>query len=131
MADALDLAQTFPDTQIILNHTGMPRKRDRDYVEAWRGGMRTLAAAPNIAAKISGLGMFHHDWTPDVIRPFVLDTIEIFGVERCMFASNFPVDKLQADYRAIWQAFDQITADFTPDERRALFHDNAVRFYRL
>jgi predicted TIM-barrel fold metal-dependent hydrolase len=131
MADALDLAQTFPDTQIILNHTGMPRKRDPDYLTAWRRGMRTLARTPNVAAKISGLNMFHHDWTAELIRPFVLDTIEIFGVERCMFASNFPVDKLHADYRAIWQAFDQITADFSEPERRALFHDNAARFYRL
>jgi predicted TIM-barrel fold metal-dependent hydrolase len=131
MADALDLARAFPDTQIILNHTGMPRKRDPDYVEAWRNGMRTLAAAPNVAAKISGLAMFHHDWTTDLIRPFVLDTIEIFGAERCMFASNFPVDRLHADYRAIWRAFDQITADFSEPERRALFHDNAARFYRL
>ena len=131
MEDALDLARTFPDTQIILNHTGMPRKRDRDYVEAWRNGMRTLAAAPNVAVKISGLGMFHHDWTAELIRPFVLDAIEIFGTDRCMFASNFPVDRLHADYHAIWQAFDRMTADFAPAERRALFYDNAARFYRL
>jgi predicted TIM-barrel fold metal-dependent hydrolase len=131
MADALDLARTFPDTQIILNHTGMTRKRDRAYVESWRNGMRTLAAAPNVAVKISGLSMFHHDWTPALIRPFVLDTIEIFGVERCMFASNFPVDKLHADYRAIWRAFGQITANFSEPERRALFLYNAARFYRL
>ena len=131
MPDALDLARTFSDTQIILNQTGMPRKRDPSYVESWRNGMRTLAAAPNIAAKVSGLGMFHHDWTPELIRPFVLDTIEIFGTDRCMFASNFPVDKLHADYHAIWRAFDRITADFSQAERRALFHDNAARFYRL
>jgi predicted TIM-barrel fold metal-dependent hydrolase len=131
MADALDLARAFPETQIILNHTGMPRKRDPAYLEAWRGGMRTLASAPNVAAKISGLGMFHHDWTPELIRPFVLGTIETFGIGRCMFASNFPVDKLHADYHAIWQAFDRIAADFSPDERRKLFHDNAARFYRL
>jgi predicted TIM-barrel fold metal-dependent hydrolase len=131
MADALDLARAFPNTQIILNHTGMPRKRDPDYLEAWRNGMRTLATAPNVAAKISGLVMFHHDWTVELIRPVVLDTIEIFGVERCMFASNFPVDRLHADYRAIWRAFDEITADFSPDEWRKLFHDNAEVFYRL
>jgi predicted TIM-barrel fold metal-dependent hydrolase len=131
MPDALDLVRAFPDTQIILNHTGMPRKRDRDYVASWRDGMRTLAAAPHVAVKISGLGMFHHDWTAELIRPFVLDTIEIFGIDRCMFASNFPVDKLHADYHAIWQGFDAITTDFSPEERRALFHDNAVRFYRL
>jgi predicted TIM-barrel fold metal-dependent hydrolase len=131
MHDALDLARAFPETQIILNHTGMPRKRDPDYLNAWRNGMRTLAAAPNVAAKISGLAMFHHDWTPEAIRPFVLDTIDIFGTDRCMFASNFPVDKLHADYRALWQAFDQITADLPSGERRKLFHDNAERFYRL
>jgi predicted TIM-barrel fold metal-dependent hydrolase len=131
MADALDLARAFPETQMILNHTGMPRKRDPDYLEGWRNGMRRLATAPNVAAKISGLAMFHHEWTPEVIRPFVLDTIDIFGTDRCMFASNFPVDKLHADYSAIWAAFDQITADFASEERRALFHDNAARFYRL
>lgn len=131
MADALDLARAFPDTQIILNHTGMPRKRNAHYLEAWRNGMRTLAAAPNVATKISGLFMFHHDWTPEVLRPFVLDTIDIFGTDRCMFASNFPVDKLHADYRAIWATFDQITADFSAGERGKLFYGNAVRFYRL
>ena len=131
MADAFELAQRFPDTQVILNHTGMPRKTEPCYVEAWREGMRTLAAAPNVAAKISGLNMYHQDWTPELIRPFVLDTIEIFGVNRCMFASNFPVDKLHADYDQVWHAFDAITADFAPDDRRALFHDNAARFYRL
>jgi predicted TIM-barrel fold metal-dependent hydrolase len=61
----------------------------------------------------------------------VLDTIDIFGVERCLFASNFPVDRLASGYDAIWRAFDRITADFSGDERRALFHDNAARFYRL
>jgi predicted TIM-barrel fold metal-dependent hydrolase len=86
---------------------------------------------PNVAAKISGLGMFDHHWTVESIRPFVLDTIEIFGIERCMFASNFPVDRLSSDYDAIWNAFDRITADFSEPERRALFRDNAIRFYRL
>ena len=93
--------------------------------------MRTLAAQPNVAAKISGLGMFEPNWTADSIRPLVLATIEIFGPERCLFASNFPVDKLASDYDRIWQAFDQITTDFSADERRKLFHDNAAHFYRL
>jgi predicted TIM-barrel fold metal-dependent hydrolase len=131
MEDALDLARTFPDTQIILNHTGMPRKSDRAYVEAWRNGMRALAAAPNVAMKISGLGMFHHDWTAELIRPWVLDAIEMFGTDRSMFASNFPVDRLHANYHTVWQAFDRITADFAPAERRKVFYDNAARFYRL
>lgn len=131
MADAVDLARARPGTQMILNHTGMPRRRDPEYVANWRAGMRRLAEAPNVAVKISGFAIFHHDWTTDLIRPFVLDTIEIFGVDRCLFASNFPVDKLHGDYDAIWRAFDRITADFSKVERRALFHDNAARLYAL
>jgi predicted TIM-barrel fold metal-dependent hydrolase len=131
MADAAALAARHPGISVLLNHAGLPVRRDPAYLDAWRAGMRTLAERPNIAAKISGLNMFHHDWTVDVFRPFVLDTIEIFGVERCMFASNFPMDKLHADFGAIWRAFDQITADFSEAERRKLFHDNARHFYRL
>jgi predicted TIM-barrel fold metal-dependent hydrolase len=131
MADAAALAGHCPGIPMLLNHTGLPVRRDPVYLDAWRAGMRALAERPNVAAKISGLNMFHHDLTNEIIRPFVLDTIDIFGVERCMFASNFPVDKLHADYASIWQAFDQITADFSEPDRRALFHDNAARFYRL
>ena len=131
MADAAALAGAFPNIQVMLNHAGLPHRRDPDYVASWRRGMRTLAERPNVAAKISGLAMFDHDWTAESIRPFVLDTIEIFGVERCMFASNFPVDRLHSDYDAIWTAFDRITADFSETERRQLFHDNALRLYRL
>jgi predicted TIM-barrel fold metal-dependent hydrolase len=131
MADAADLARSQPDIPMILNHTGMPRLTDPDYVAGWRNGMRTLARQPNVSAKICGLAIWHHDWTVETIRPFVLDTIEIFGIERCLFGSNFPVDKLHKTYDQIWQVFDQITADFTESERGALFHDNAIRVYRL
>jgi len=131
MAEAAELAAAHPGIPVMLNHAGLPHKRDPDTIERWRAGMRTLAAVPHIAAKISGLGMFDHRWTAESIRAFVLDTIEIFGVERCMFASNFPVDKLSSDYDAIWKAFDRITADFSAPERQALFHDNAIRHYRL
>ena len=61
----------------------------------------------------------------------MLDTIEAFGTDRCMFASNFPVDRLTGTYASIWRAFDRITSDFSPEERANLFHDNAVRIYRL
>jgi predicted TIM-barrel fold metal-dependent hydrolase len=131
MAEAAELAGAFPNIQVMLNHAGLPHRRDPDYVASWRRGMRILAERPNVAAKISGLAMFDHDWTADTIRPFVLDTIGIFGPERCMFASNFPVDRLHNDYDAIWTAFDRITADFSESERRRLYHDNAQRLYRL
>lgn len=93
--------------------------------------MRALAACPNVAVKISGLGMVDHRWTVDSIRPFVLETIDMFGTGRCLFASNFPVDRLFSDYARLWRAYDALTADLSAAERTALFHDNAVRVYRL
>jgi predicted TIM-barrel fold metal-dependent hydrolase len=131
MEDAAVLARRHPDTQIIVNHTGMPLERDAGNVTGWRAGMRKLAQCPNIATKISGLGMTDHQWTVESIRPFVLDAIDFFGADRCLFASNFPVDRLYSAYCDIWQAFDGITSDLSPGERSALFCDNAVRLYRL
>jgi predicted TIM-barrel fold metal-dependent hydrolase len=93
--------------------------------------MTSLASADNVFCKISGLGMGDWKWTEDSIRPFVLHAIEAFGVNRCMFASNFPVDRLFSSYDAVFDAFKAITRDFSADERRALFHDNAERVYRL
>ncbi|MFO1060307.1 MAG: amidohydrolase [Dongiaceae bacterium] len=131
MEDGWQLARRFPDTQIILNHTGMPADRTADDIAFWRKGMRRLAEAPNVACKISGLGMVDTTWTADSIRPFVLDTIEAFGVDRCLFASNFPVDKLFSSYDAVFDAFKAITRDFPPADRAKLFHDNAARLYRI
>ncbi|WP_279357991.1 amidohydrolase family protein [Methylobacterium indicum] len=130
MEEAYDLARAFPDTQIILNHTGM-QVDGMDHFDAWKAGMHRLAAAPNVACKISGLGMGDWTWTTDSIRPYVLEAIAAFGVDRCMFASNFPVDKLFSSYDRIFDAFKAITASFPTQDRRKLFHDNAERFYRL
>ncbi len=131
METAAALADENPDIQIILNHTGMPITRDAEHLDLWRKGMRGLAARPNVATKISGIGMLDHRWTVDSIRPIVLDTIEIFGVSRCAFASNFPVDSLFSDYATLWNAFITITEGFSEDERAALFHDTAARLYRI
>lgn len=131
MADGAALARAFPQTPIILNHAGMPADRDARGIELWRTGMKQLAAAENVTVKISGLGMVDWNWSEVSIRPFVLDTIEMFGVDRCMFASNFPVDKLYSDFDALYAAFHSITARFSEAERTKLFHDNAERIYRL
>jgi predicted TIM-barrel fold metal-dependent hydrolase len=131
LAEAADLARDFPNTQIILNHTGLPSDRSEQGLEAWRKAMRTLAQQPNVACKISGLGQPGLPWTVASNRPVVLDTIAIFGVERCMFASNFPVDSLVADFDTIFDGFRTIVADLGAAGQAALFHDNAVRFYRL
>jgi predicted TIM-barrel fold metal-dependent hydrolase len=131
MADAAGLARAYPDILIILNHAGMPVDRDAEGLDLWLRGMSELATVPNVVVKISGLGTVDWNWTVESIRPFVLQTIEAFGVSRCMFASNFPVDKLYGDFDSLYGAFRKITQPFSGDERRMLFHDNAVRYYRL
>ena len=131
MAAAARLAAHNPETLIVLNHTGMPVDRDEAGVAAWRDGMKRLAAEDNVVAKISGLGMVDHGWTEASIRPFVLGTIDYFGVDRAMFGSNFPVDKLYSSFDALYGAFENIVAPFAEDEKNKLFHDNALRTYRL
>ena len=132
MDEAVALARAHPDTQFVLNHAGM--FVDRDSVagyRAWRDGLRVLAACPNVAVKISGLSMFDHHWTVESLRPYVLETLDAFGVERAMFASNFPVDRLFGSYSALWHAYAAIVAGASETERSALFRHNAERIYRI
>jgi predicted TIM-barrel fold metal-dependent hydrolase len=131
LGDAARLATDFPNIPMIVNHTGMPRDRDPAALEVWRRGMRELAERPHVSVKISGLGMSEPHWTADTIRPLVLETIDIFGTDRSMFASNFPVDKAYSSFDVLYDAYKTITAGFSDAERRALFHDNAERIYRI
>lgn len=129
--EAIQLIQRYPNILVILNHAGMPADRDSESINAWRSAMQRLASYENVVAKISGLGMCDRQWTVDSIRPFVTDIIEAFGVDRCMFGSNFPVDVLFSDYQTVWNAYDTITSDLSAEERAMLFHDNAERYYRI
>jgi predicted TIM-barrel fold metal-dependent hydrolase len=131
MQSAAALARFNPETLMILNHTGMPLILSDDDIEMWRVGMRALAAEPNVVAKISGLGMVDNKWSEAKIRPYVLATIDYFGVDRAMFGSNFPVDKLYSSFDALYGAFEEIVADFSESEKARLFHDNALRAYRI
>ena len=145
-----DLARAFPDTTIILDHFGGPLgigpyagKRDEIFAQ-WKADIAELAACPNVHAKIGGLFMAVNgfDWhkrerppsseeLAEAGRPYFLHTIESFGPERCMFESNFPVDKLSCSYQVLWNAFKRIAAGASDAEKAALFHDTAVRVYRL
>jgi predicted TIM-barrel fold metal-dependent hydrolase len=131
MAQAAELAAKHPDVPVMLNHAGMPVKDGADHMDRWEAGMKLLAAQPHVWAKISGMGFVERKWTTASIRPLVLKAIEIFGTDRVMFASDVPTDKLFSDYATIINAFDDITADFSDDERRDMFGRNANRAYRL
>lgn len=109
----------------------MPVDTDAAGIALWRDGMRTLAALPNVATKLSGFGFIHRRWTLEQIRPYLLEAIDIFGTERCLFASDFPTDKLFGSFDRHLDAYHAIVADFTEVERRDLFGRNANRIYRL
>jgi predicted TIM-barrel fold metal-dependent hydrolase len=132
MDEAAALAQAHADTQIIINHAGMfvDRSSVAGY-RAWRDGLRKLAGCPNVTVKLSGFAMFDHQWTVESLRPYVLETIDTFGVERAMFASNFPVDRLFGSYEDLWRAYASIVADASAAEKDALFRRNAERVYRI
>jgi predicted TIM-barrel fold metal-dependent hydrolase len=130
LGEAADLARDFPETTVILNHTGLPADRSREGLDGWRAAMETFAAQPNAMVKISGICVPRRAWTADLNREVVLDTIAIFGADRAMFASNFPVDSLWASFDEIFGGFLEITAGLPEADRRKLFHDNAERVYR-
>jgi len=144
------LARAFPDTTIILDHFGGPvgigpyaGRREEVFAE-WRTSMSELAKCPNVHAKLGGLAMpvngfgWHEGPRPPASeafitpqRPWFEHTLEVFGMERCMFESNFPVDKVSVSYPVLWNAFKRFTAGFSAAEKAALYHDNAARVYRI
>ena len=131
MEDAADLANKYNDVLFILNHTGEPCSQSKEYIESWEQNMTKLAKCKNVVAKISGLGMFDPNWTIDSTRIFVEKTIQTFGIERCMFASNFPVDKIFNSFDTYWNSFKEITKNYSENDKQLLFSSNAEKYYRI
>ena len=150
LRDFCALAKAAPETTIILDHFGTPlgTKSFRDQREAifqqWQADIVTLAECPNVYAKLGGLAMPDNGFgwheaakpaTSDELvaaqKRYYLYTIECFGVNRCLFESNFPVDKLSISYAVLWNAFKKMVADFSEDEKHALFYGTAAKVYRL
>ena len=150
IADLADLAGTFPDTTIIFNHLGGPigvgpyAGRQDEVFAAWKPTVAELAKHENVVAKVGGIQMVvnGYGWherdrppTSDQLlaanRQWYDYIIEQFGPNRCMFESNFPVDKLSCSYTVLWNQFKKLTTGFSSDERAAMFHDTAMRVYRL
>ena len=121
------LIERHPGTPVIVNHAGMGVEGDDD----WRAGMRALAALPNVAVKLSGMGFVWRPLQPAAIRDRVRAAIDLFGAERAMFASDFPTDRLFAGFDRTMELLAEAVGDFANAERRALFARNANRIYRL
>ena len=131
MKDAADLANKYDDVLFILNHTGEPCYQTEEYIQSWEENMKKLAKCENVAAKISGLGMFDPQWPIDSTRIFVEKTIQIFGIDRCMFASNFPVDKIFNTFDNYWNSYKEITKNYSENDKELLFSSNAEKYYRI
>ena len=148
--DVTALARAFPDTTIILNHFGGPlgigpyEGKAAEIFAAWRPAITELATCPNVVAKLGGINMeingfgWHERSRPpssqelcDATRQWYELTIEKFGATRCMFESNFPVDKVTCSYTVLWNSFKRLAAKYTATDKAALFHDTAARVYRL
>ena len=131
LEEAAQVVRAVPDIPVVLNHTGFPWDRSEAGLSLWRRGMQALAACEQVCCKLSCLCLIEGHWDYQNNRRIVLEAIEIFGIERCMFASNFPVDGLRVTFDQMFGDFRRMTEDLAASERRKLFHDNAARFYRL
>lgn len=122
------LLATLPDLRVALCHAGSPHDRSAAGLADWAERMAGLAALPNVQCKLSGLGMFEHDWTEESLAPIVATVLECYGAERVMWGSNFPVDSLTSDYVRLFTTMQRLVP---ADMHKAVFSDNAARFYDL
>jgi predicted TIM-barrel fold metal-dependent hydrolase len=131
MADAADLAESCPKVVFVLQHAGMLEDLKPAGRAEWRAGMVRLASCPNVVAKLSGLGTFLHRNDPAHIAHVVRETVGIFGAGRCLFGSNFPIEKLWTSYGALVEAYRDAVRQFTPKEQQAILHETAMSVYRI
>jgi predicted TIM-barrel fold metal-dependent hydrolase len=131
MPALVPLLERHGDVPVIVNHLGMPVMSDADGLADWRRGMAALAALPQVSVKLSGLGFVWRDWTCERVRPILLEAIDLFGPDRCLFASDAPTDTLFAQIDRYMETYHSVAESFSDDERRAMFGRNANRVYRL
>jgi len=131
MADAAALARDFPGVTFVLLHAGMLEDRTTAGMAAWRSGMAQLAACANVHVKLSGLGTFERACSKALWRPVVEETVALFGARRCLYGSNFPIERMWTTYDRLVGVMDECLAPLDALERQAIFHDNAKRLYCL
>lgn len=131
MPAAIGVLEELPELRVALCHCGSPRDRSEEGMAFWRRQMRRLAGLPNVYCKLSGFGMFDHDWDTASVREIVLHAIDVFGPRRCMFGSNFPVDKLYKDYATVFAHYRELIGGFDTGAQRAMLSGTARAFYRI
>jgi predicted TIM-barrel fold metal-dependent hydrolase len=128
---AVELIKAFPNVRMILVHAGMLTSRQPKAIDEWRAALTAMAAFPNLHVKLSGLGMYSGGLDYAQARQVIRDAIQIFGVERTIYGSNFPLEKLHASYADFFGHYRRVLAEYSEAEQGAVLHDNAVKFYRV
>ena len=131
MAGAAELVAACPEVIFVLQHAGMLEDLSPDGRSEWRAGMELIGARPNVFSKLSAFGTFIHRNDPDHIARILRETVAIFGARRCLFGSNFPIEKLWTSYRALLDAFLDASVPLDDEARAAIFEGTAVRVYCL
>ncbi len=131
MPAVLALLKQVPDLKVALCHCGSPWDQTIEGLASWKNGLQQLAELANVSCKVSGLGMFNPHWDTEQLRPIIEDVLDIFGCNRVMFGSNFPVDKLYRSYDNYWQAYSDITEGCSIHEKQQMFNQTATDFYCL
>jgi len=131
LASTCELLSENPDTPIILCHAGMLPLNRPEMRDAWKAGLERLSEFDNLWCKISGLALLSQSWTVDQLRDTIMTAVDIFGVERCVFGSNFPLERMWASYDELLNGTKEAVSSLSADEQTALFHDNAVKFYKV
>ena len=131
LAEAADVAAQFPNLAIVLNHHGFAWDRSEEGIKRWRDAMAVLARQPNMQVKLSEFGLRDRPWSWEDNAYIVRETLAIFGWQRCMFASNFPVAGLRIGFEPLVQGMLRMLGGLEPAQRRAVMCDNALRFYRI
>ena len=131
LEEAAPVVGEHPGLTVVLNHTGLPWDRSLEGLARWRRGMEALAALPNVFVKLSELGHKNYEWTYDTNAPLFRETIAMFGIDRCLFASNFPVAGQRIGYADLLAAYRRVAAPLSRGDREKLFFRNAMRAYRI
>ena len=131
LPEAAEVAAMFPDLPIVLNHHGFAWDRSEEGLKRWRGWLETIARQPNVHVKLSEFGVRDRAWDWAEVTRIIRDTVAIFGWQRCMFASNFPVAGLRIDYPGLVAGVARALDGLTPARQRAVMCDNALAFYRI
>ena len=131
LEDAAEVARDFPRTAIVLEHAGLPWDRSEAGLAAWRRGMQALARCDNVHVKLSEFGLRDAPWRFEDNATIVREAVAIFGWQRCMFGSNLPVASLRIGFKELVQAMSGALVHLPPSARQAIWHDNAMRFYRI